>query len=99
MIQLEALDSYTDIVYLEVPATKVVLLQAFFELYEGLGTVRTLDLKKSLLCILTTQLDDCLEALRNVQEAVEWRAAEKPTAEERDKYLGYFKDAGSEPRR
>jgi hypothetical protein len=38
----EHLDESTTVIYLEVPRRGVVLLQGYFELYEGLGMVRTL---------------------------------------------------------
>ena len=59
------IDQATYAFYLEVAGSKVVLLQAFFELYEGLGTVRTIDIRRSLICVLTTptQLHQCREAL------------------------------------
>jgi hypothetical protein len=37
----EEIDSESRVLYLEVPNEQVVLLQAHFELYEGLGVVRT----------------------------------------------------------
>jgi hypothetical protein len=88
-------DQQTAIVYIEVPPEKVVLFQAFFELYEGLGLVRTLDLKKNLLCVLTTasQLEDCLQALSELKSEIDWIPAKVPSLEEQEKYLGFFKNA------
>jgi hypothetical protein len=70
-------DDETRVLALEVPGSKVVLLQAFFELYEGPGAVRTVDIKNSLLCIITTPslLDACLEVLNAIQPVVHWRFA------------------------
>jgi len=51
MPQIEAqrasdqLDESTTVIYLEVPRQGVVRLQCYFELYEGLGMVRTLSAK------------------------------------------------------
>ena len=88
-------DPVTPVLYLEVPSNKVVLFQAFFELYEGLGLVRTLDMRKNLLCVITTdsQLDDCCQALEGIQKEVEWKPADIPSQQEKDRYLGYFKNA------
>ncbi len=88
-------DPLTPIVYIEVPSQKVVLFQAFFELYEGLGLVRTLDLKKNLLCVITSesQLTSCLEALNELKEQIQWKAARIPDAEEQERYLGFFRNA------
>lgn len=71
------IDAETRVLALEVPGSKVVLLQAFFELYEGPGAVRTVDIKNSLLCIITTpsMLEACLEVLRAIQPSVHWRFA------------------------
>jgi hypothetical protein len=90
---IEKIDPYTYIIYLEVPGSRVVLLQAQFELYEGLGTVRTLDIKNSLVCIIATPttLDDCLKLLDALKEQIHWRFAPIPDPEKRDMYLGYFK--------
>jgi len=73
------LDPHTWGIYLEVPGSKVVLLQALFELYEGLGTVRTIDIKRSLVCVMTTNtlLEQCLSALQELRSEVPWRFAER----------------------
>ena len=88
-------DPVTPVIYLNVPAGKVVLFQGFFELYEGLGLVRTLDMRKNLLCVITTvsQLEDCCNALNGFRAEVEWEPAAIPTDQEKDRYLGYFKNA------
>lgn len=89
----EQVDELTHIIYLEVPGSKVVLLQAIFELYEGVGTVRTLDIKRSLVCILTTpdMLPHCLMILDAIEPRILWRFAQRPSAEDRDRYLGYYR--------
>lgn len=86
----ERLDEHTWALYLQVDGAQVVLLQALFETYEGLGTVRTLDIRKSLVCILTTppQLKDCCGALESMRGEIEWRVVPRPP--EADNYLGYF---------
>ena len=88
-------DPQTAIIYIEVPPQKVVLFQAFFELYEGLGLVRTLDLKKNLLCVITTtsQIEYCLQALLELKSEIDWIPANVPNLEEQEKYLGFFKNA------
>lgn len=88
-------DSLTPIIYLEIPSSKVVLFQAYFELYEGLGLVRTLDMRKNLLCVITSesQLEDCCMALMSIQSQIEWIPAAIPSGEDKEKYLGFFKNA------
>lgn len=95
----DRLDEQTCALYLEVPGSKIVELQAHFELYEGMGIVRTLSVKKSLVCVLTTNdmLNDCIEllnALRNnndFESNIPWRTAPKPDQETRALYHGYQK--------
>jgi hypothetical protein len=94
-LTIESPDEYSRVVYLEVPGAKVVLLQAYFELYEGLGVVRTLDIRTSLVCIVTTasQLDECLRALEALRPEIGWRTVPLPSEAERERYLGYFSNA------
>ncbi len=60
--------------YLEVPRSHVVLLQVYFELYDGVGTVRTLEGEPIVVCVLTTpsQLSDCVGVLNAAREHVSW---------------------------
>lgn len=87
------LDDQTVVIYLLVPGSQVVLLQAFFEAYEGIGTVRTLDIRSSLVCVLTTpsMLEDCRALLNSIRDRVEWRPAEPPEAGQVKKLFGYFR--------
>jgi hypothetical protein len=88
----DVIDAGTWAYYLSVPSEKVVLLQALFELYEGLGVVRTLNLRKSLVCVLTTPLvgEDCRRALEAMRALVPWQSVARPEEAERQLYLGYF---------
>ena len=69
------LDSSSVALYLEVPRSNVVLLQAYFELYDGVGTVRTLRGERPVVCVLTTpqQLETCLNVLEAVKAQVAWQ--------------------------
>ena len=89
---LDQIDDFTTAIYLEVPGSKVVLFQAYFELFEGLGLVRTLSIKRSLVCILTTPdlTSTCLEVLSAIQERVPWRMVARPPEAEAQLYIGYF---------
>jgi len=69
------LDSGLLVFYLEVPRHQVVLLQAYFELYDGIGTVRTLEGPQSIVSVLTnpSQKQDCIGVLDAIREHVEWQ--------------------------
>ncbi len=69
------LDPDSVAIYLEVPRSNVVLLQAYFELYDGVGTVSTLQGDRPVVCVLTppTQLDACLSVLDAVRGQVSWQ--------------------------
>jgi hypothetical protein len=70
------LDEQTIAFYFEVPRGQIVLLQAYFELYEGVGTVTTIEGERALVCVLTTPSlqQDCMGVLHAIQEQVTWRA-------------------------
>ena len=61
------IDSDTVAFYLEVPRSHVVLLQVFFELYDGVGTVRTIDGESAIACVITTP-----SQLYAIREHVAW---------------------------
>jgi hypothetical protein len=69
-----SIDAQTVAFYLEVPRSHVVLLQVFFELYDGVGTVRTLDKDAAVVCVLTTpsHLQVCVGVLEAIKEQVAW---------------------------
>lgn len=85
------LDNRTWAVFLEVPPARVVLLQSCFETYEGLGTVRTLGVEKPIVCVLTSvdSLEDCMAALRSLQESTGWRllSGDEGAALDADRFL------------
>lgn len=70
----QLVDSGAIALYLEVPRSQVVLLQAYFELYDGVGTVRTLEGTTPVVCVLTTpeQIEDCIGVLQAIREQVQW---------------------------
>lgn len=88
-----SLDDQSVALFLEVPSSKVVLLQAYFELYEGVGICRTVDIRRSLVCILTTtsMVENCRAVLDAIRPETQWQFAPNPSPEDRDRYLGYFK--------
>lgn len=89
----EELDDQTLALYIEVPGSQVVLFQAYFETYEGVGLVRTLDIRQSLVSVLTTksQLEDCMELLSSIRGEIHWHPAGIPSQAMKEKYLGYGK--------
>jgi hypothetical protein len=74
------LDSETVAFYLEVPRSHIVLLQTYFELYDGVGTVRTLEGERAIVCVLTTpsMAKDCRKVLAAIREHVHWVPCEPP---------------------
>ena len=82
-------DPFSCVAYLEVPKNAVVLLQVFFELYDGVAAVRTVQATEQrgaatgvIVCILTTpgQKAACIGllnslALSSLTPRVPWRVA------------------------
>ena len=89
---VDNLDEWTRAIYLEVPSAKIVLFQAYFELFEGLGIVRTLSVRRSLVCVLTTRdcLQDCFRVLSALRPEIPWRQVARPEEAVQQLYLGYF---------
>lgn len=92
--ELEDLDGCATAVYVEIPGSKVVLFQAFFDLYEAVGIVRTIDIRRSQVCVVTTrdQLGDCLALMEALKEMIPWRFVPKPSDSE--KIFGYSRKGG-----
>ena len=90
-LELTHLDSEAIALYLEIPGRKVVELQAYFDLYEGLGVVRTIDIQNSLVCIITTptMLEKCSAALNALRETIPWRSIPQPKSVAEEDFLGY----------
>lgn len=73
-------DTETCLLFLNVPGNQVVLFQAFFELYEGLATVRTIDIRRSEVMLITTpsSLPEVLQILEAIDGTVSWNFIEPP---------------------
>jgi hypothetical protein len=80
VVEITAVDDETSVICLELPPSKVVILQGAFELLEGIGILRTLDTERALICVITTPslVRECVDVLNALQEAVLWRVAEVP---------------------
>ncbi len=75
-----AIDDVTECIILELPASKIVFIHALFEGYDGLAQVKTLDTKRSLLCLIATRdtAPDCLRVLESLRGEVAWRQVAPP---------------------
>ena len=71
------LDPHTVAFYLRINSAQVVIFQAIIESYEGIATVRTVDIEQSLISVLTThdQVADCQTLLSSLQQYVPWCCA------------------------
>jgi len=87
------LDQYTLVAFLTVPEMNLVKLQAIFESYEGIAMVRTLDMRRHLVSILTTpeMRPWCDALLTEIQAETEWRAAPPPPQPDFELVFGYSK--------
>lgn len=90
---IDSIDEGTRALYLAVPGENVVMLQALIESYEGVALVRTLNIRKSLVCIITTpsMLEDTLTVLNALQPMIGWRFIDRPEEAVQELYLGYFR--------
>jgi hypothetical protein len=77
-------DPETVAFYLHVPRSHVILLQAYFELYDGVGTVRTTQGEERVVCVLTpkAQQEDCMGVLEAIREEVHWEISPPPSKDD-----------------
>ncbi len=77
------LDDHAGVIMLRVPSKEVVWLQAFFELSEGLGAVRTYNVRENKVLILLSKdsYDDALALLSSIKELVDWEFLDEPVPE------------------
>ena len=84
-VAFKDLDEFTSVLYLEVPKNSVVILQVFFELYDGVAAVRTVTHQQQkgaanggIVCILTTpgKKSACLGVLHALRSRVPWRVVD-----------------------
>ena len=71
-----ALDDLTIALAIKVPGSRVAFLQSLFESYEGVGSVRTIDIQRGEVIIMTTpdQLAECKQILEDEKEQLKWSA-------------------------
>lgn len=77
------------VLFLEAPTHAIVILQAIFESYEGIGLVRTMDSKKGILTILSTvdTFDEVTRVLASLQETIPWRYCSDLSDGRREQYI------------
>jgi hypothetical protein len=74
-------DPQTVAFYLRLPRSHVILIQVYFELYDGVGTVRTTQGEEPVVCVLTpkAQQEDCMRVLEAIRGQVHWEISPPPT--------------------
>jgi len=89
----DKLDDATVAYTLEVPASSIVLIQALFETYEGIAVVRTINVKRSLISVITTpELSaTCAEIIHDLAPLVPWRSVPHPEGADVERKLGDFR--------
>ena len=89
---LDQLDPHTVAFYLQIPPAKVVLFQGLFELYEGVGTVRTLNLERAIIVVLTTPdlVQTVFDILANVRDYLPSELLPRPKEAEEHLIDGVF---------
>ena len=84
--KFNALDKETFVTYIEIPTDAVALFQGFFDLYEGLGVVRTINLEKTrsektILCLFTLDKENMAIALKDIASKITLSFIEAPVKE------------------
>lgn len=69
------LDENCTAIFLSLPSSNIVLLQAHLEIYEGLGMLRTQNVKDSIVTVLTTPsaLPECRMLLEALRPELQWK--------------------------
>ncbi|MCB9029472.1 MAG: DUF4911 domain-containing protein [Deltaproteobacteria bacterium] len=73
-------DSETAIITLQLPRSEVVYLQALFEGYDGLASVKTFEDDHSIVCLITSKdsLSEVEALLEGIQSETRWRSIKPP---------------------
>ena len=68
-------DNQTEVFCIEVPPSRIVLLQGLFESYDGIGVVKTFDHVKGIVCIITSSSmrEECTQLLEASSNLIPWR--------------------------
>jgi len=85
------LDALTIALAIKVPGSRVAFLQSLFESYEGVGSVRTIDIQRGEVIIMTTpdQLAECKQILENEKETLKWSPDSQLTKDELQKIFDW----------
>lgn len=85
------LDELTIAIAIKVPGSRVAFLQSLFESYEGVGSVRTIDIQRGEVIIMTTpdQLTECKKILEDEKEQLKWSPDSQLTKDELQKIFDW----------
>lgn len=86
-----ALDDLTIALAIKVPGSRVAFLQSLFESYEGVGSVRTIDIQRGEVIIMTTpdQLAECKKILEDEKKQLKWSADSQLNKDELQKIFDW----------
>ena len=73
------------------PGSRVAFLQSLFESYEGVGSVRTIDIQRGEVIIMTTpdQLAECKKILEDEKKQLKWSADSQLNKDELQKIFDW----------
>lgn len=85
------LDDLTIALAIKVPGSRVAFLQSLFESYEGVGSVRTIDIQRGEVIIMTTpdQLAECKQILEDEKEQLKWSPDSQLNKDELEKIFDW----------
>ena len=90
-MKIIALDDLTIALAIKVPGSRVAFLQSLFESYEGVGSVRTIDIQRGEVIIMTTpdQLAECKKILEDEKKQLKWSADSQLNKDELQKIFDW----------